>query len=236
MNMKKIAQRFSIVVFITLFIAGTSMAQQWKNYIIGVKGDTLNRVDQKDKKQGKWVVRVESLRGEPGYEEEGVFIDNRKEETWRKYSLMGDLLAVENYKWGLKDGSNLYYSSLTGNVAIEESWLAINPDKLYDTIDVENVDDPGHFTRVIIKNEGSSLKHGTWKYYDPTTGFVTKTEFYHLGKLDTDPLGKAASTDSPTSVKKDATKTSSKPKEVEDFEKQNAGKKKVKVRDGATGY
>ncbi|MBV4359376.1 toxin-antitoxin system YwqK family antitoxin [Pinibacter aurantiacus] len=234
--MKKIALRFSIVVFIMLSIVGTSMAQQWKSYIVGVKGDTLNRVDKQDKKQGKWVVRIESLRGEPGYEEEGVFVDGRKEDTWRKYSLMGDLLAVENYKWGMKDGSNLYYSSLTGNVAIEESWLAINPDKKYDTIDVENVDDPGHFTRVIIKNEGASLKHGTWKYFDPTTGFVTKTEFYHLGKLDADPLAKAASTDSPTSVKKDAAKASSKPKEVEDFEKQNSGKKKVRVRDGATGY
>jgi hypothetical protein len=29
------------------------------------------------------VVHVESLRGEPGYEEEGVFENNRKEGEWR---------------------------------------------------------------------------------------------------------------------------------------------------------
>ena len=42
------------------------------SYIIGVKGDTLNKVDIKNQKQGKWVIRVDEVRGEPGYEEEGM--------------------------------------------------------------------------------------------------------------------------------------------------------------------
>lgn len=229
MNMKHLG-----FVFILFFITCKTQAQ-WKDYIIGVKGDTLNCVDKHDKKQGKWVQRFETVRGEPGFEEEGVYVDNRKEGAWRKYSLMGDLQAVENYKWGFKDGSSVYYN-IMGNVTVEESWLAINPDKVYDTIDVENVDDPGHFTRVVIKNEGSSLKHGTWRYYDPSTGFVTKTEFYRLGKLDTGLLSGSDSTKTASADKSDPAKAKSKPKEVEDFEKKNAGKKKIKIRDGQTGY
>ena len=60
---------------------------QWKSYQLGVKGDTLNRVDQQNLKQGAWILHIESLRGEPGYEEEGVFRDGKKEGLWRGVSI-----------------------------------------------------------------------------------------------------------------------------------------------------
>ena len=65
------------------------------SFIIGVKGDTLNKIDKKNMKQGKWVIRVDEVRGEPGYEEEGEFKNNRKEGTWRIYYLEGDLSGLE---------------------------------------------------------------------------------------------------------------------------------------------
>ncbi len=77
---------------------------------------------------------------------------------------------------------------------------------------------------MIVKNEGASLRHGTWKYYDPETGDLARTESYTLGELD-----------------KNKTTTGHLPPkrgdqvEVLDFEKKNAGKKKVGVRDGSTG-
>jgi antitoxin component YwqK of YwqJK toxin-antitoxin module len=204
---------------------------QLKSYIIGVKGDTLNRVDAGGKKQGKWVVRYDELRGEPGFEEEGMYDNDRKEGPWRKYTLSGDLFGVENYRWGFKDGISRYFN-INGDLLREESWRAFNPDKLYDTIDVEDVNNPDHFNKVVIKNEGSSLKHGTWRYYDPSTGFINKTEFYLYGKLEE---GKNAAVKK-TAVDSAATanKARAKPKEVMDFEKKNSGKKKVRVRDGKT--
>ena len=54
-----------------LFISAQSFGQ-WKDYIISVRGDTLNRVDMKGKKQGPWVIHMEALRGEPGYDEQGL--------------------------------------------------------------------------------------------------------------------------------------------------------------------
>jgi hypothetical protein len=217
--------RWIFIIF--LFFTGNSYAQ-WKNYFIGIKGDTLNRIDVNDKRQGPWVDRIETLRGEPGFEEEGEYKDGRKEGVWRKFSLMGDLQAIETFKWGNKDGQSQIFN-LAGNVVREESWRAFNPDKLYDTLTVEDVNNLGHYNDVVIKNEGSSLKHGTWTYYDPSTGMIQKTEFYRLGKIEqgsADPLKTAES-------KTTAAKSITKPKEVLDFEKKNSGKKKIKVRDGS---
>ena len=64
--MKKIL--FLLVVF---QVALSGVHAQYKSYKISVKGDTLNAIDLNGLKQGKWVVHVDPLRGEPGYEEEG---------------------------------------------------------------------------------------------------------------------------------------------------------------------
>lgn len=218
------------ILIIALFIS-LPAAAQLKDYIIGVKGDTLNRVDIQGKKQGPWVHRYETIRGERGFEEEGEYTDDRKEGIWRKYSLMGDLIAIENYRWGFLDGKSQYFNT-AGMVFREESWRAFNPDKLYDTIDVEDVLLPGNFKQVIVKNEGASVKHGTWNYFDPGSGLIVKTETFTLGKIEKN--------NNPASLGSDTlsmnTKKVAKPKEVLEFEKKNAGKKKVKVRDGSVGY
>jgi hypothetical protein len=85
-------------LILALAVAHLSFAQ-CKTYIIGVKGDTLNCTDNAGLKQGKWVVKTPPLRGEPGFEEEGEFKNNKKEGYWRRYSEQGDILAIENYKW-----------------------------------------------------------------------------------------------------------------------------------------
>src|SRR5688500_704084 len=123
-----------------LLLASLNSFSQWKDYrLINDGKDTINRVDQNGKKQYEWVVRVESVRGEPGYEEEGMFINDRKEGEWRIFNLMGDLIGIEHYRWGLKDGVAQYYT-VHGNLRLEQSWKAINPDKQYDTLQVEDVD------------------------------------------------------------------------------------------------
>src|SRR5689334_7059619 len=108
-------------LFACLLICAPSMAQT-KSFIIGVKGDTLNRIDANNLKQGRWVEHVPELRGEPGYEEEGIYIDGKKNGMWRRYSLMGDLLAIENYRFGYKNGKCTYFSIY--GILREESWKA----------------------------------------------------------------------------------------------------------------
>jgi antitoxin component YwqK of YwqJK toxin-antitoxin module len=177
------------------------------------------------RKQGPWVNHFESMRGEPGYEEEGWYTNNRKDGEWRLFSLQGDMVGVEFYKWGLKDSVCLYYNK-HGELRAEQRWKALNPDKLYDTIQVEDPEKFDTYRSVIVKNEGASLKHGIWKYYDPETGELQRSETYTLGEVD-----KAKSSVAVRPVKKEVTK----PKEVLEFEKKNAGKKKVRFQDGSTG-
>ncbi|MBS1975460.1 MAG: hypothetical protein JST13_14010, partial [Bacteroidetes bacterium] len=169
--------------FFLLLLTSVETYSQCKTYKLNDNRDTLNCIDQKNLKQGKWVVHHDDLRGEPGFEEEGLFKDDRKEGAWRLYDLSGDLVGIEQYKWGNKDGINRYFTR-TGDLIREESWKALNPDKLYDTVEVEDIDHLDQYKTVIVKNEGVGLKHGEWKYYDPATGMIFKTETYTLGKLE----------------------------------------------------
>jgi hypothetical protein len=213
---------FLLVIFLS--VKGFSQAG---SYMIGVKGDTLNKIDKKNMKQGKWVIRVDEVRGEPGYEEEGEFKNNRKEGGWRIYYLEGDLSGLEFYRWGNKDG-NCQYFNHSGALVREESWRALNPDKLYDTLEIEDIDHLNEYKTVIVKNEGVAIRHGQWKFYDPSTGMINKIQTYTMGKLE------SPKSDTGSDSTKVVKKTMVKPKEVQDFEKKNAGKKKVKYIDGST--
>jgi len=221
--------KWLFISFLFISFAGTA---QWKSYRLTSNNDTINCIDQNDLRQGRWSIKIESLRGEPGWQEEGIYKDGKKEGIWRTYTSIGDLTAIENYRWGHKDGKSQYYS-LAGLVR-EESWKAVNPDNPYDTIDVIDPVDPTKVFRQVIKIEGNSVKHGTWNFYED--GLITKTQHYFLDKIQ-DPMktfagaGEAATDSSDAKTVKAPAKT--KPIEVMEFEKK-VGKKKVKVIDGST--
>ena len=227
------------IFFFLMLVSSTAFAQ-CKEFVIGVKGDTLNCVDMKGLKQGRWVVRVETVRGERGYEEEGEFSNNMKVGTWRRFSLEGDLIAVENFRWGHKDGRNVYLNNM-GEPLREESWRAIDPKNPYDTVNVYDVNDPSKVVgKKVVKVESASVKHGTWKFYNPFTGAIEETQQWYMDKparKDGDELMPLDVTDHDATAAKadDKPKVTTKPKEVVEFEKKNAGKKKIKVRTGATG-
>lgn len=214
------------ILFLMLCLSSQSQAQL-KSFIISVNSDTLNRVDQNDKKQGPWVIHIDALRGEQGYEEEGYYFDDKKEGAWRRYNLTGDLTALENYKWGEKDGKQQYYTKM-GDLIREESWRATNPENPYDTVLVPDPVVPDKWETKVVKLEVASVAHGTWKFYDPNTGFITKQENYFFGQKEKNS----------NVIKSEAAqdKATPKPKAVSDWEKKNSGKKKVKVRDGSTGF
>ena len=245
-----------LILFISLFISSQSYGQ-WKSFIISVRGDTLNRVDMKGKKQGPWVIHVDEARGEQGYDEQGYFEDDKKDGKWVRFSLMGDKIAEENFRWGSLDGRSRYYTR-TGGLVREESWRAIEPGKTFDTVDVLDINDPTKvIDRVVIKVEGTTIRHGTWTYFDPEWGTIKKTEEYWADKLKTDEVATAdkksnkeddlspvefsdntddaKTTDTKTKADPNKKNTTAKPKVILDYEKKNSGKKRIKVRDGSTG-
>jgi hypothetical protein len=223
-------------LILPLLIISFHANSQCKSSKVAANGETINCIDNNDKKQGKWSEKIESLRGEPGYDAEGSYKDGKKEGVWRLYTTMGDLFAIERYRWGNKDGVSQYYN--IAGIVREESWKAVNPENPYDTVDVIDPIDPTKISRRVIKIEGTAVKHGTWKYYDSRTGGIEKTDKYFLNKLQ-DPNqmnlaeGGTAVSDS-TNAKTVKAPAKTKPQAVLDFEKKNTGKKKVKYIDGKT--
>ncbi len=221
----KIQQLLILIIMQFLFLMNGSA--QYKSFKLNAEGDTLNAITKDDLKTGKWVIHVPEVRGEPGYEEEGIYIKDKKEGVWRQYNLNGDLVGVENYKFGGKDGIQQYYTYL-GDLVREESWKGYNPDAPYDTIPVYGDGNGEIIDQKIVKAEQYSVKHGEWKYYEPGSGRLIKTEKYDRGF----PI-KDGALPVTAAVTNDKAKKPDKTPEMLEWEKKNKGKKKA-LRDGRT--
>lgn len=225
MRVLKIQQLIVLAALLFLFFINGNA--QYKTFKLTEKGDTINAVDKADLKQGKWVIHIDEIRGEPGYEEEGIFKNDKKEGIWRLYNLTGDIIGVENYKLGGKDGLQQYYTYL-GDLYREENWRGYDPEDPYDTIAVYGTGSNEIIDYKIVKAEQYSVKHGEWRYYEPSTGRLVKREKYDRGLLE-----KPGQT-TPVISAVDKTKKPDKTPEMLEWEKKNKGKKKV-IRDGRTG-
>ncbi len=220
--MKNFMTFFGIVFF------SLNLSAQYKKFSIGPRGDTLNAITNDGLKVGKWVIEMPELRGEPAYTEEGRYNKKgEKEGFWRKYSDMGDLLAVEHYKGGGKDGLQQYFSYL-GGLEREEQWRGYNPDAPFDTIPVYGTGSGEIIEFKLVRAEQYSVKHGEWRYFDPGTGRIVRTEKWERNNLVT-PQNQSSSKPRPY-VKPEK---SEKPQEILDWEKKNRGKK---ITDGRTSY
>ncbi len=216
-----------VVMLFLLLVNGNA---QYKEFSLSPKGDTLNAIDKKDLKQGKWVNTVGEIRGEPGYEEEGLYKDDKKTGPWRKYNSTGDILAIENYRFGGKDGLQQYFS-FVGNLEKEEQWRGFNPDAPYDTIAVYGSGNNEIIDYKIVKAEQYSVPHGEWRYFD-SGGRIVKSETYDRGHLQKDEPDKPIPSVTAGSAKpKEKVKT----REILEYEKKYSKKKRAQLeRDGKT--
>jgi hypothetical protein len=220
-----------------LFTAVVLHAQAPQQFQLTDDGDTLNLVDAKGLKQGKWVISVGEVRGEPGYEEEGMYKNDKKEGVWRKYNNTGDLIAMENYRFGGKDGPQQYYNFL-GELQRYEEWKSYNPDAPYDTIPVYGTGSNEIIEYKIVRAQQYSVPNGEWRFYEQ--GRLASIERYDRGhKLKEAPpvksgdVAKEESEDNPTANAKE--KEKAKPKEILEYEKKYSKKKRAKMeRDGKT--
>ncbi len=210
---------------VLLFCFTNSSIAQLKGYTINAKGDTINGYNTKNEKQGKWVNVVPELRGEPGYEEEGVYEKGKKEGIWKLFTLESDLIGVENYKGGEKAFKQQYFTYL-GDLIREEMWKPYSKDSPMDTVPIYGAHSSEIISYKIVPAVPYSVRHGEWKYFEPGTGRLIKTEHYEYNRL-IEPNAKKEETT--TIAKKDA-----KPKEVPKtaemlkYEKDHAKDKKKK--------
>ena len=218
--------RLNLAVLLLVF-GITKGTAQYKEFSLSPKGDTLNAIDKNGLKQGKWVNTVGEIRGEPGFDEEGTFKDDKKTGVWRKYTANGDIIAVENYKFGGKDGIQQYFTFL-GNLERQEEWRGYNPDAPYDTIPVYGTGSNEVVEFKIVKAEQYSVPHGEWKYFN-AQGHIVKLEHYDHGRLEKEGEEKK------TAVAEKKAEAKEKPQEVLDYEKKYSKKKRKQMeRDGKT--
>ena len=215
-----------MLAIIEVVLISSSFAQ-YKEYKLNAKGDTINAINQKGEKQGRWVVHTDEIRGEPGYEEEGTYKKGVKDGYWRRYNLDGDLIGVEHYILGGKDGLQQYFTYL-GDLVREENWKGYNPDAPYDTVAVYGTGSGEIIDYKIVKAEPYSVKDGEWKYYEPGSGRLIKTELWARNNLVLPDSPK------PEVVSSDKNKKVEKTPQMLEWERKNKGKKRA-LRDGRTG-
>lgn len=145
------------------------------HYDLLENGDTINKTDIKNRKQGIWIIYHEERMGEPALIEYGSFREDKKQGSWRQFTRTGQLLASENYKKGLLDGEAKYYED--GKLLCIATYYALKEKNGIDTIMVEdpltNIEKP-----VTVKSETGSIRHGLWTYYDPENGKIAKVVEY----------------------------------------------------------
>ncbi|MFZ4058592.1 MAG: hypothetical protein ACOYKE_10660 [Ferruginibacter sp.] len=232
--MKKVSIKLrELCLMLLMIFMGLNLSAQYKSFKLSPDGDTLNIIDAKGLKQGKWVLSVGEIRGEPGYDEEGMYKNDKKDGMWRRYNSTGDLIAFENYRFGGKDGAQEYFSFL-GDLQKHEEWRSYNPDAPYDTIPIYGTGSNEIIEYRIVKAEQYSVPNGEWRYYEG--GRLTKLERYDRGRLlkdEPDEKAKAATT---VVTEKEKPKEKVKTKEILEYEKKYSKKKRAQMeRDGRTG-
>ena len=94
-------------MFFALLTINQKTNAQFKSFQLNANGDTINAINNAGQKVGKWVIEVPELRGEPGYVEEGIYKKGEKDGYWRRYSTMGDLIAIAKGEMILVDPSRI---------------------------------------------------------------------------------------------------------------------------------
>ncbi len=95
-----------------------------KSYELHI-GDTINRIDEAGKKQGRWIVYGRDKRGwthrlfnSKQIVEEGYYLDDKKTKTWKTYHHTNKLKSEVNYKEGVPMGKARFYNT-DGKIMLE---------------------------------------------------------------------------------------------------------------------
>jgi hypothetical protein len=127
-------------------------------------GDTINKLDNQQQRQGKWLIETPARYDEPAFFELGYYTNNVRTGSWKSYSYDGILLAEENYRNNLKYGEARYFDN--GALICVGNYYALNATHKYDTILVES-GNGNDWKTVVVPSMLGSVRHGLWTFYDP---------------------------------------------------------------------
>lgn len=140
----------------------------------------VNQVDEQGNKHGVWYVKTPARMGEPATVETGNYDHGKRTGIWYMMDGKGEMMSVESYKNGLLHGDVKYFEN--GKVFCTGRFRSISSKKLRDTIVVV---DPitQEETYKVINHEQGTKRHGTWRYFEPSTGQLLREEEYQVDEL-----------------------------------------------------
>jgi antitoxin component YwqK of YwqJK toxin-antitoxin module len=140
----------------------------------------INEVDSKGKRHGMWLNNNAPRMGEPGNSEFGNYDHGAKIGQWYKLDNEGSLLSIESFRNNVLDGEVKYYDR--GMLYCEGHYRGLNPTHKFDTIVVIDPVTQLEAYRVIPTDNGT-MRHGTWRYFNPLNGHLVKVEEYQVDEL-----------------------------------------------------
>lgn len=140
----------------------------------------VNQYDQDGNPHGAWYVETPARMGESATVTTGSYEHGKKLGLWYIADSRGDLMAQETYKNDLLDGDVRYYES--GKLICAGRYRSNSSKRHSDTIVVVNPVTMEEQYKVITHAQGT-LRHGTWRYYDPSSGQLLREEEYQMDEL-----------------------------------------------------
>lgn len=139
-----------------------------------------NQLDGAGKQHGTWVYHEPERMGEPGTMETGNYDHGNRTGIWYTVDDGGDLISIESFAFDELDGEVKYYER--GQLYCVGHYRALNPKHSVDTIIVVDPITHDESYKTITTDKGT-MRHGTWRYYDPENGSLLKEEEYQVDEL-----------------------------------------------------
>ncbi|HLO72107.1 MAG TPA: hypothetical protein VK167_14605 [Flavipsychrobacter sp.] len=163
-----------------LLAAALSVSAQTVKPSPSLPSGDVNKKDSKGKPDGMWVLSAPPRMGEPGFTEFGLYDHGHKAGIWYKMDGAGQLTSSETFRNNVLDGEAKYYEN--GRLTCIGYYRGLNPQYPFDTFYVTDPETHKEIRR-IIPTERSSLKHGTWRFYDADNGRLMREEDYQIDEL-----------------------------------------------------
>jgi antitoxin component YwqK of YwqJK toxin-antitoxin module len=187
----KFAGRIHLCISVLILFTCSTFAQKKKlvstlepfkivSFELLENGDTINKLDNKNRKWGKWLIVNKGGYGEEDFMELGSFDDDVRTGVWKSYTMNGTIISQEFFKQGNKSGEARYYDD--GFLFCVGNYLALRSKYDYDTIMVEDPN-TGMEKPVILKSDVGSVRHGFWTYYNTPTTDVKKVLEYQVDEV-----------------------------------------------------
>lgn len=187
----KFAGRIQLCVSVLILFTCSTYAQKKKlvsalepfkivSFELLENGDTINKLDNKNRKWGKWLIVNKGGYGEEDFMELGSFDDDVRTGVWKSYTMNGTIISQEFFKQGNKSGEARYYDD--GFLFCVGNYLALRSKYDYDTIMVEDPN-TGMEKPVILKSDVGSVRHGFWTYYNTPKTDVKKVLEYQVDEV-----------------------------------------------------